>query len=31
MRMQFVLGIKGNNSIEKKFEKAIQENKDLPK
>ena len=31
MRMQFILGIKGNDSIEKKFEKAIEENKDLPK
>jgi len=29
MRMQFVLGIKGNDSIEKKFETAIKENKNL--
>jgi hypothetical protein len=29
MRMQFVLGIKGKDSIEKKFEKAIKENKNI--
>jgi hypothetical protein len=29
MRMQFVLGIKGDDSIEQKFEKAIKENKNL--
>jgi len=29
MKMQFVLGIQGNASIEKKFDTAIKENKEL--
>jgi hypothetical protein len=29
MKMQFVLGVQGNDSLEKKFETAIKENKEL--
>lgn len=29
MKMQFVLGVQGNDSIEKKFDTAIKENKEL--